>query len=393
MKIKTNIMLPHIYIIKNRMLHFKYLLGCFLFLVSFYAQAGLTFDRIIIFGDSLSDTGKMYQKSKGWLPSSPPYHEGRFSDGPIWVDYLKEKLQKKYTHQVTVINEAEGGATAAAYEKESWNPTYQVINNLDFEFNQYSKDYQFKPNDLVVIWAGANDYMTNGWRDSDTVMLAIDQLITKVLLAGANNVLVFNLPLLSTTPFAIHYEPEKLNELKEITEEHNNKLRRLIKTRNYKHVRLYDIAYEFSNIMKTPTYYGFHHIDQACYKKGYIWRPFLNEYYQPQQMVAKEVTFSAENNQTRSLDEMSAKEVYQLLMNSPLANNPMMQDALPSQQVYYSQDRRVEQDLELAGDKPESCEGYLFWDKVHPTSAAHKILADKIFKFLQQRYVNYNSSY
>lgn len=377
---------------KNNIKLIKYLLGCFLLLISYSTQAGLSIERIIIFGDSLSDTGKMYQKSKGWLPSSPPYHEGRFSDGPIWVDFLKEKIKEKYSSQVTIINEAEGGATAAAYEKESWNPTYQVINNLDFEFNQYTKENQFRSNDLVIIWAGANDYMTNGWRDSDSVMLAIDQLITKVLLAGANNVLVFNLPLLSTTPFAIHHEPEKLNELKEITEEHNKKLRRLIKTRSYKHVRLYDIAYEFSNIMKTPTYYGFHHIDQACYKKGYIWRPFLRNYYPSQQMMAEEITFPSENNQPRSLDELNAKEVYQVLMSSSLANNPMMRDAFPSQQAY-SHNRRIEQSLELAGDKPEDCEGYLFWDKVHPTSAAHKILADKIFRFIQQRYVGYYSSY
>ncbi len=139
---------------KNNIKLIKYLLGCFLLLISYSTQAGLSIERIIIFGDSLSDTGKMYQKSKGWLPSSPPYHEGRFSDGPIWVDFLKEKIKEKYSSQVTIINEAEGGATAAAYEKESWNPTYQVINNLDFEFNQYTKENQFRSNDLVIIWAG-----------------------------------------------------------------------------------------------------------------------------------------------------------------------------------------------------------------------------------------------
>ena len=35
-----------------------------------------------MFGDSLSDTGKMYDKMRGYLPSSPPYHQGRFSNGP-----------------------------------------------------------------------------------------------------------------------------------------------------------------------------------------------------------------------------------------------------------------------------------------------------------------------
>ena len=119
----------------------------------------------MFFGDSLSDTGKMYKKMRGYLPSSPPYFNGRFSNGPVWL----EQLGDERFPGLVVANEAEGGATAVAYNHLgalngwlgfwSWDPKYQVINNLDYEIDQFLKKDKFHPDDLVVIWVGANDYL------------------------------------------------------------------------------------------------------------------------------------------------------------------------------------------------------------------------------------------
>ena len=46
-----------------------------------------------------------------------------------------------------------------AYNKISWNPKYQVINNLDYEITQFLEKDSFKPDDLVILWVGANDYL------------------------------------------------------------------------------------------------------------------------------------------------------------------------------------------------------------------------------------------
>lgn len=56
-----------------------------------------------MFGDSLSDTGKMYDKMRGYLPSSPPYHQGRFSNGPVWLEQLTQHFPG-----LAIANEAEG---------------------------------------------------------------------------------------------------------------------------------------------------------------------------------------------------------------------------------------------------------------------------------------------
>jgi hypothetical protein len=69
------------------------------------SSSNLNFSKIYAFGDSLSDPGNIYNATSfvQWfdgllgleipvLPPSPPYFEGRYSNGPNWVDYLAEDL-------------------------------------------------------------------------------------------------------------------------------------------------------------------------------------------------------------------------------------------------------------------------------------------------------------
>src|SRR4029453_12923135 len=51
------------------------------------------FSRIIVFGDSLSDTGNFYHLTGGFPPA--PYANGRFSNGPLWIEYLADDLGMK----------------------------------------------------------------------------------------------------------------------------------------------------------------------------------------------------------------------------------------------------------------------------------------------------------
>lgn len=52
------------------------------------AAAG-PYSSLTVFGDSLSDTGNIFIATGGAQPpSNQPYFNGRFSDGPVWVDTL-----------------------------------------------------------------------------------------------------------------------------------------------------------------------------------------------------------------------------------------------------------------------------------------------------------------
>jgi thermolabile hemolysin len=52
----------------------------------------------------LDDGNGVYKLSDGTFPP-PPYFEGRFSNGPVWVEYLSKKLG------LASVNYAAGGAT------------------------------------------------------------------------------------------------------------------------------------------------------------------------------------------------------------------------------------------------------------------------------------------
>jgi hypothetical protein len=55
-------------------------------------HAGSPYSALYAFGDSLSDVGNVFAASVGKEPA-PPYFQGRFSNGPIWLDYLAERLR------------------------------------------------------------------------------------------------------------------------------------------------------------------------------------------------------------------------------------------------------------------------------------------------------------
>jgi len=55
--------------------------------------AAQRFERMIVFGDSSSDTGNVQVLSEGKLPPWPAYYEGRWSNGPVWVEYLAGRLR------------------------------------------------------------------------------------------------------------------------------------------------------------------------------------------------------------------------------------------------------------------------------------------------------------
>src|SRR4051812_46436664 len=48
--------------------------------------------QLVVFGDSLSDVGNAYAGTQGAAPASPPYFNGRFSNGPVYVETLAEYL-------------------------------------------------------------------------------------------------------------------------------------------------------------------------------------------------------------------------------------------------------------------------------------------------------------
>ncbi len=50
-------------------------------------------NKMVVFGDSLSDTGNMFNGSQWIFPNSNSWFLGHFSNGFVWTEYLAKKQE------------------------------------------------------------------------------------------------------------------------------------------------------------------------------------------------------------------------------------------------------------------------------------------------------------
>ena len=165
--------------------------------------AAASFSNAYFFGDSLSDTGNIYTYYGGALPVAP-YYQGRFSDGPVWVEYLAAGIGHADAAKASLLggnNYAWGGARTNGGS----------VPSLLAQVGSFtSAAGSLDPNALYVVVAGGNDMRDarsgNPANIGAAAAAATSNLKTALgLLAadGAKNVLVANLPDLGWTPEAM----------------------------------------------------------------------------------------------------------------------------------------------------------------------------------------------
>ena len=143
---------------------------------------------LVAFGDSLSDNGNLFDAFG--FPGAP-YWNGRFSNGPVWVERMAPRLG---IPSPLIQDWAVGGAT-----------TDDVLN---FQVLPYLASVGTVPDDtLITVWAGANDLIDllddPNQDPNELISDAITNIsasLTMLLLAGADEIVVVNLPDLSLTP-------------------------------------------------------------------------------------------------------------------------------------------------------------------------------------------------
>ena len=139
---------------------------------------------VIAFGDSLSDNGNLYAVIG--QPASPPYFQGRFSNGPVFTEYLNGPLQQA------------GAATLAGIPIDpTGNQDYAFggarTDRLDFippgipsqiDFFQV-QDGAFAPSDLVTLYGGANDIFQY-FQNTPTAAITSAGIVQNSLVAAGN---------------------------------------------------------------------------------------------------------------------------------------------------------------------------------------------------------------
>lgn len=109
------------------------------------------YNSLIVFGDSLSDTGNDLIASRGTIPASP-YYQGRFSNGPNYLDKLAQNLGLSSTPSLAGgTNTAFGGART---NRQPFNPAFSILNQVQTYVSQTT---QADPHALFVLFGGANN--------------------------------------------------------------------------------------------------------------------------------------------------------------------------------------------------------------------------------------------
>ena len=176
------------------------LLCCVALLLVAAAARAEPIARIVVFGDSLSDTGNAFAGTNGAIPA-PPYYSGRFSNGPVWVERMAEKLA--LPAPVASLNGGYNYAFGGAETGQGFST--QGSPNLLLQLALYQLTHAPARSDLFVVWAGANDVFvrigTPTPPDPPAYVANLSSAITTLSLAGGSQFLVPNLPPLGQTPW------------------------------------------------------------------------------------------------------------------------------------------------------------------------------------------------
>jgi len=298
----------------------KIIFAMFLLCFSVFSHA-VSLNKIVVFGDSLSDSGNLYEYMKHQLPISPPYYQGRFSNGPLWVDLLADYY---YPGQgkAHMLNYAFGGAGVS--EEEDDGDDEEALFTLRREVDSYLLAHLDKADkdSLYVVWMGSNNYLADpddADRVVETVTTGIQHSLEQLAQKGAKHFLIVNLPNLGRAPAATDFDA--VESLTYASNHHNEKLADVVSDiqLRYPDVQwlLFDVNLVFRELWEHPERNGLHNVTDTCYEEMINSTP------------------------------------------SPTFILKMASSVKPR----------------VSGD---ACTGYLFFDPVHPTEKAHSLMAEMI---------------
>jgi len=250
--------------------------------------------RVVIFGDSLTDSGKL--KRRLLVFPDKPYWLGRFSNGPVWPEYLAMATD------LSVQNNSYGGASviyldplpgAGIVSHIREKGQMFVSGTIDLQINDYldkslnGQDIARPLETLFLIWGGANDYISkepisglittflnspegeSGYRAvAQQTVAGLTEHVRMLYRAGGKRFLLLNLPDLGQSPIVLQnttYTPELANthdedarrlelahRLTELTLYHNERLKQAVNMLQQElpdaEIALLDVFADFSRL-------------------------------------------------------------------------------------------------------------------------------------------------
>jgi outer membrane lipase/esterase len=252
------------------------------------ARAG---GSLYVFGDSLADDGNTPKFGIDYPP--PPYSDFRFSNGPVFSQYLGPLTGLNVS---PANNYAVGGAFAGPLNV--LGTTYNNLENLPPTLGEPGFPVQlpsflsevtefqatgthFTNEDVVAVWVGANDYFATlalvnaGLANATTAITnAVTTVatqtatgVTELNALGAQRFLVFNLPPLGLTPQFNQDGAAVVAETDAVSAAHDSTLAAYmsgVHASTGANIIVVNAAQPFSELLANPAAYGKTNTTQAC---------------------------------------------------------------------------------------------------------------------------------
>jgi phospholipase/lecithinase/hemolysin len=321
---------------------------------------GPAYDSFYVFGDSLADNGNIFIQTRalGLVPAVPPsespnetYFLGRFSNGPVAFEYLWQRisgqppgspgaltpyLASPFAPATAALDFAFGG-TGTDYFTQTPGGFYSPGLKGQIELFRFAlRGRSPSPHALFALVTGANDYRDDPFnepKEPEQVVRNISDAVRRLYELGARNIVVLNLPDLSLIPANRNPDGSPSEFWSALSSEHN---RLLLKS-------LTKLARHLPGIKLV-------HVDT------------------------------------------NADELFDLLPRDMDRMTPALDVLFPPDILNFPPEFRMSLCLFI---DPGTCadvptppgfnvgSAFLFWDAVHPTTEAHRILADYIYSGLQ----------
>lgn len=211
-------------------------------------------NKLVVFGDSLSDTGNMFNGSQWLFPNRNSWFLGHFSNGFVWTEYIARDKD------IPVYNWAVGGAAGSNKYIELTGVKDQVESYL--VYRKLAKNYKPEKT-LYAVEFGINDFMNYG-RTVKAVKEDFIKALNRLVDKGAKNILLITLPDATKAPQFKYESAEKAATVKSKILAFNKFIRLQAKQYPQINVVLYD-AYElFEKVTKKPEEYGLKVVSEPC---------------------------------------------------------------------------------------------------------------------------------
>ncbi|WP_164992182.1 SGNH/GDSL hydrolase family protein [Burkholderia stabilis] len=218
------------------------------------------FDRIVSFGDSLSDTHNFYNISDWNIPQRDSWALGRFSNGKVWTEHLADNMQ------IPQYNFAIGTSGVSPSTLGLVKGLGEQVSAFGVAVRNNAQGYRIERT-LFTIFTGANDVMTYN-TPAAQIVSAHENALTSLLNQGARHIVVMKLPDVTKTPRYVN--DHNTSEMRAKVSAVNSGLDDVVSRLNSQWggqsatITLFDTYSKFNEFLRNPGAYNMTNVTSPC---------------------------------------------------------------------------------------------------------------------------------